>query len=48
VGGIAPTQTGLGYWLAARNGGSLFFGDAADLGNAAGLHLNAPIANEGN
>jgi hypothetical protein len=45
--GLAPTQAGGGYWLADSNGGSLRFGDAADLGNVSGIRLNAPMDNEG-
>jgi hypothetical protein len=45
--GIAPTQSSHGYWLATSNGGSLYYGDAPNLGNVSGLHLNAPMVNEG-
>jgi hypothetical protein len=45
--GIAPTPDNGGYWLAESNGGSLRLGDAANFGNLAGQHLNAPMVNEG-
>jgi hypothetical protein len=45
--GIAPAQSGAGYWPAQSNGGSFLFGDAPNLGNLASLPLNAPVVNEG-
>jgi hypothetical protein len=41
--GIAPTPTGLGYWLVASDGGIFTHGDAEFLGSMGGTKLNAPI-----
>ncbi|MDQ1519025.1 MAG: hypothetical protein QOI55_98, partial [Actinomycetota bacterium] len=41
--GVASTKSGLGYWLARRDGVVRPFGDARYRGEAAGLHLNKPI-----
>ena len=41
--GMAPTPTGLGYWLVASDGGMFTFGDAQFLGSMGGARLNQPI-----
>ena len=45
--GLAPTTTGLGYWLVASDGGMFTFGDATYHGSAPavlpGVSLNEPI-----
>ncbi len=41
--GIAATQDGGGYWMAAADGGVFSFGDAHFYGSAGGLRLNKPI-----
>lgn len=40
--GIAPTPSGLGYWLLGRDGGVFSFGDAGFYGSTGGIRLNAP------
>jgi hypothetical protein len=40
---MAADQTGLGYWLVARDGGIFSFGDASFHGSTGGQHLNQPI-----
>jgi ribosomal protein L24E len=41
--GMAPTKTGRGYWLVARDGGIFSFGDAKFHGSTGAMHLNQPI-----
>ena len=41
--GIARTATGLGYWIPARDGRVLPFGDAKHFGDASNLRLNQPV-----
>jgi arylsulfatase A-like enzyme len=41
--GIARTPTGNGYWLPARDGRVLAFGDAKHFGDASSLALNQPV-----
>ena len=41
--GMAPTPTGLGYWLVASDGGMFTFGDARFLGSTGAIALNKPI-----
>jgi N-acetylmuramoyl-L-alanine amidase len=41
--GMAPTSTGLGYWLVGADGGIFTFGDAFFYGSMGGSHLNQPI-----
>lgn len=41
--GMAPTSTGRGYWLVARDGGIFAFGDAVFFGSTGYLKLNQPI-----
>jgi peptidoglycan hydrolase-like protein with peptidoglycan-binding domain len=41
--GFAPTPTGRGYWLLARDGGVFSFGDATFQGSTGGLRLNRPV-----
>jgi hypothetical protein len=41
--GMAPTTTGRGYWLVARDGGIFSFGDAAFHGSTGAMRLNQPI-----
>ncbi|WP_436527457.1 hypothetical protein [Actinoplanes sp. HUAS TT8] len=41
--GIAATRTGLGYWVAAADGGVFSFGDARFYGSMGGKALNAPV-----
>jgi hypothetical protein len=41
--GIAPTRSGKGYWLVARDGGIFSFGDAAFFGSTGAIRLNQPI-----
>ena len=41
--GMAPTRTGNGYWLLARDGGVFSFGDAQFWGSTGAMRLNAPI-----
>ncbi len=40
-----PGTNGLGYWLAASDGGVFNFGDAAFYGSMGGTHLNKPVVN---
>ncbi len=40
---IVPTTNGLGYWIAAADGGVFSFGNAQFYGSMGGQHLNAPI-----
>jgi hypothetical protein len=40
---MAPTPTGNGYWLVARDGGVFAFGDAVFRGSTGGVRLNQPI-----
>jgi peptidoglycan hydrolase-like protein with peptidoglycan-binding domain len=41
--GFAPTPTGRGYWLLARDGGVFTFGDAVFQGSTGGMPLNKPV-----
>jgi ribosomal protein L24E len=41
--GMAPTKTGKGYWLVARDGGIFSFGDATFFGSTGAIRLNQPI-----
>ena len=41
--GVAATPDGLGYWVAAADGGVFAYGDAAFEGSAGGIDLNAPV-----
>ena len=41
--GIAPTASGKGYWLLARDGGIFSYGDAHFFGSTGAMHLNSPI-----
>src|SRR3954467_1629402 len=41
--GIAGTPSGQGYWLFARDGGVLTFGDARFHGSLGAIRLNQPI-----
>ena len=41
--GMAPTQSGNGYWLVARDGGVFCFGDASFFGSTGGQGLRALI-----
>jgi parallel beta-helix repeat protein len=43
AGGAPASPAGLGYWLAASDGGIFNYGDAAFGGSAGGIHLNKPI-----
>ena len=38
-----PTASGLGYWLAASDGGIFRFGAALFHGSMGGRHLNRPV-----
>jgi hypothetical protein len=40
---IAATPSGVGYWVAAQDGGVFAFGDAPFFGSASGRTLNQPI-----
>jgi hypothetical protein len=40
---MAPTASGGGYWLVARDGGIFNYGDAAFLGSTGSIHLNKPM-----
>jgi len=40
---MAPTASGNGYWLVARDGGIFSFGDAPFYGSLGGTRLNAPV-----
>jgi len=40
---MAPTPTGLGYWLVGRDGGIFSFGDARFFGSLGGVRLAEPI-----
>ncbi|MCZ7525889.1 MAG: hypothetical protein M5U14_05550 [Acidimicrobiia bacterium] len=40
---MAPTPTGLGYWLVAEDGGIFAFGDAGFHGSTGAIALNQPI-----
>lgn len=40
---MAATADGLGYWLAASDGGIFNYGDAAFSGSAGGSPLNKPV-----
>ena len=40
---MAPTTTGNGYWLVARDGGIFSYGDAAFSGSTGDIRLNQPI-----
>jgi hypothetical protein len=44
---MAPTQTGHGYWLLAKDGGVFTFGDAKFYGSTGSMQLNAPIIGMG-
>jgi hypothetical protein len=41
--GMAPTTSGRGYWLVARDGGIFSFGDAKFYGSTGNIRLNQPI-----
>jgi hypothetical protein len=41
--GMAPTRSGNGYWLVARDGGIFSFGDAKFFGSTGNIRLNQPI-----
>jgi hypothetical protein len=41
--GMAASPTGMGYWLAAADGGIFSFGDAPFAGSTGGIHLAAPV-----
>jgi hypothetical protein len=41
--GLAPTPSGLGYWLAASDGGIFSFGDAVFAGSTGSLRLSSPV-----
>jgi ribosomal protein L24E len=41
--GMAPTASGLGYWLVAADGGVFCFGDAPFHGSTGAIVLNQPI-----
>ncbi len=41
--GSAPTPSGHGYWLVARDGGVFSYGDAAFHGSTGGIHLNRAV-----
>ncbi|GIF21668.1 putative chitinase [Actinoplanes tereljensis] len=41
--GVAATRSGLGYWIAAADGGVFTFGDAKFFGSMGGKSLNAPV-----
>ncbi|GIM90934.1 glycoside hydrolase family 19 protein [Paractinoplanes toevensis] len=41
--GVAASRSGLGYWIAAADGGVFSFGDARFYGSMGGKPLNAPI-----
>jgi hypothetical protein len=41
--GMAPTPSGNGYWLLARDGGVFSFGDATFHGSTGNLKLNQPV-----
>src|SRR4051812_37581161 len=41
--GMAPTRSGKGYWLVARDGGIFSFGDAKFFGSTGAIRLNQPI-----
>jgi hypothetical protein len=40
---MAPTPSGLGYWLVASDGGIFSYGDASFYGSTGGMALNKPI-----
>ena len=40
---MAPTPSGKGYWLVARDGGVFAFGDAPFRGSTGDITLNQPI-----
>jgi ribosomal protein L24E len=40
---MAPTPTGHGYWLVARDGGVFAFGDARFRGSTGAIRLNEPV-----
>jgi hypothetical protein len=40
---MAPTRSGSGYWMVARDGGIFTFGDAGFFGSTGAMRLNAPI-----
>ncbi len=40
---IVATESGRGYWLAARDGGVFSYGDAPFLGSMGGIALNQPV-----
>src|SRR3546814_14401926 len=40
---MAPTPTGIGYWLVAADGGIFTFGDARFHGSIGAMKLNQPI-----
>ena len=40
---MAPTPSGLGYWLVASDGGIFTFGDAGFFGSKGGQPLDQPI-----
>ena len=44
---IGSTPSGLGYWLAAADGGVFAFGDAGFLGSMGGTPLNSPVVGLG-
>ena len=41
--GMAPLESGNGYWLVARDGGIFSFGAAEFFGSTGGMELNSPI-----
>jgi hypothetical protein len=40
---MAPSASGLGYWLVASDGGIFNYGDAVFNGSTGGIVLDAPI-----
>ncbi len=44
---LSRTPSGLGYWIAGSGGGVLPFGDAANRGSVAGVHLSRPVVGMG-
>jgi hypothetical protein len=40
---MAPTSNGVGYWLAAADGGIFAFENASFRGSMGGQHLNEPV-----